>query len=96
MIKKRAGWLTVLFLGEMLTATAMGHFITQLEHAVVLALFIPLIISSGGNSGSQASTLIIRSLALRGSRFARLVLCLDPRIWLWHCFGGYFRGDWAL
>ena len=65
MLKKRAGWLVVLFLGEMLTATAMGHFIIQLEHAVVLALFIPLIISSGGNSGSQASTLIIRSLALR-------------------------------
>ncbi len=53
MIKKRAGWLTVLFLGEMLTATAMGHFITELEHAVILALFIPLIISSGGNSGRK-------------------------------------------
>lgn len=64
LIKKRAGWLTVLFLGEMLTATAMGHFEEEIAKAVVLALFVPLIISSGGNSGSQASTLIIRSLAL--------------------------------
>lgn len=64
LIKKRAGWLTVLFFGEMLTATAMGHFENDIAKAVVLALFIPLIISSGGNSGSQASTLIIRSLAL--------------------------------
>ncbi len=54
MIKKRAGWLTVLFLGEMLTATAMGHFEHEIARAVVLALFVPLIISSGGNSGSQA------------------------------------------
>ena len=64
MIKKRAGWLMVLFLGEMFTATAMGYFQTEIERAVVLALFIPLIISSGGNSGSQASTLIIRAMAL--------------------------------
>ncbi|ATB28740.1 magnesium transporter [Melittangium boletus] len=64
MLKKRAGWLLVLFLGEMLTATAMGHFEEEISHAVVLALFVPLIISSGGNSGSQATTLIIRSLAL--------------------------------
>jgi magnesium transporter len=64
MIKKRAGWLTILFLGEMLTATAMGYFEKEIEKAVVLALFIPLIISSGGNSGSQATSLIIRSLAL--------------------------------
>jgi magnesium transporter len=64
MIKKRAGWLTVLFLGEMLTATAMGYFQKEIEKAVVLALFIPLIISSGGNSGSQATSLIIRALAL--------------------------------
>lgn len=68
MIKKRAGWLTALFFGEMLTASAMGQFISELEHAIILALFIPLIISSGGNSGSQASTLIIRSLALREIR----------------------------
>ncbi len=64
MLKKRAGWLLVLFLGEMLTATAMGHFEEEIARAVVLSLFIPLIISSGGNSGSQATTLIIRSLAL--------------------------------
>jgi magnesium transporter len=64
MLKKRAGWLLVLFLGEMLTATAMGHFEEEIARAVVLALFVPLIISSGGNSGSQATTLIIRSLAL--------------------------------
>jgi magnesium transporter len=64
MIKKRAGWLMVLFLGEMFTATAMGYFQSEIERAVVLALFIPLIISSGGNSGSQASTLIIRAMAL--------------------------------
>ena len=64
MMQKRAGWLTALFLGEMLTATAMGYFEDEIEKAVVLALFVPLIISSGGNSGSQASTLVIRALAL--------------------------------
>jgi magnesium transporter len=68
MIKKRAGWLCALFLGEMLTATAMGHFEGEIAKAVVLSLFIPLIISSGGNSGSQATSLIIRSLALREVR----------------------------
>jgi magnesium transporter len=68
MIKKRAGWLCALFLGEMLTATAMGHFEGEIAKAVVLSLFIPLIISSGGNSGSQATSLIIRSLALREIR----------------------------
>jgi magnesium transporter len=64
MIKKRAGWLVLLFLGEMLTATAMGFFQNEISRAVVLALFIPLIISSGGNSGSQAATLVIRALAV--------------------------------
>jgi len=64
MVRKRAGWLTALFLGEMLTATAMGVFEAQIARAVVLALFVPLIISSGGNSGSQAATLVIRALAL--------------------------------
>ncbi len=64
MLRKRAGWLTALFLGEMLTATAMGAFEAEIEKAVVLALFVPLIISSGGNSGSQAATLVIRALAL--------------------------------
>lgn len=64
MLRKRGVWLAVLFLGEMLTATAMGYFEEEIARAVVLALFIPLIISSGGNSGSQAASLIIRSLAL--------------------------------
>ncbi len=64
MIKKRATWLVILFVGEMLTATAMSRYEAQISKAVVLAIFIPLIISSGGNSGSQASTLIIRALAL--------------------------------
>jgi magnesium transporter len=64
MVRKRAGWLAILFVGEMLTATAMGFFSTEIERAVVLALFIPLIISSGGNSGSQATTLVIRAMAL--------------------------------
>ncbi len=64
MIRKRAGWLAALFLGEMLTATAMGQFEAEIARAVVLALFVPLIISSGGNSGSQATTLVIRAMAL--------------------------------
>jgi magnesium transporter len=64
MIRKRAPWLAALFLSEMLTTSAMGHFQDELAKAVVLALFIPLIISSGGNSGSQATSLIIRALAL--------------------------------
>lgn len=65
MIKKRAGWLSILFVSEMLTASAMQHFQSELEKAVVLTLFIPLIMSSGGNSGSQSTSLLIRSLALR-------------------------------
>jgi magnesium transporter len=64
MVKKRGGWLAALFLGEMLTATAMGFFEKEIAKAVVLALFIPLIISSGGNSGSQATTLVIRAMAV--------------------------------
>lgn len=65
MVQKRGAWLCVLFLGELLTATAMGFFEAQIAKAVVLALFIPLIISSGGNSGSQAATLIVRAMALK-------------------------------
>jgi magnesium transporter len=65
MIRKRAGWLCALFLSEMLTASAMQHYQTEIEKALVLTLFIPLIMSSGGNSGSQATSLIIRALALR-------------------------------
>ena len=64
LIRKRAGWLIILFLGEMLTASAMGYFDGEIEKAVVLALFVPLIISSGGNSGSQAASLIIRAMAI--------------------------------
>ncbi len=64
MVKKRAGWLAALFLGEMLTATAMASYEDEIAKAVVLALFVPLIISSGGNSGSQATTLVIRAMAL--------------------------------
>jgi magnesium transporter len=64
MVRKRAGWLSILFVGEMLTASAMERYEAEIAAAVVLAIFIPLIISSGGNSGSQASTLVIRAMAL--------------------------------
>jgi magnesium transporter len=64
LLRKRVGWLAALFIGEMLTATAMGYFEKEIARAVVLALFVPLIISSGGNSGSQASTLVIRAMSL--------------------------------
>jgi len=64
MVKKRSGWLVILFFGQTLTASAMGFFEHELSKAVVLALFIPLIISSGGNSGSQTASIIIRALAL--------------------------------
>jgi magnesium transporter len=72
LIQKRAGWLIVLFLGEMLTATALQHFQSELEKIAVLTMFLPLITSSGGNSGSQAATLIIRAMALKE---------LSPRNW---------------
>jgi magnesium transporter len=72
LIRKRAVWLVILFFSEMLTATAMGHFQSELDAALVLSLFVPLIISSGGNSGSQAATLIIRAMALNE---------LTPRMW---------------
>lgn len=70
LLKKRAVWLIVLFLGQMLTASAMSFYKVELANAVVLALFIPLIISSGGNSGSQAATLVIRAVALGEVVFA--------------------------
>ena len=70
MLRKRAGWLCVLFLSEMLTASAMQHFEDELQKALVLTLFIPLIMSSGGNSGSQATSLLIRALALGQVRLA--------------------------
>ena len=65
MIKKRAGWLSILFISEMFTATAMGFFEGEIAKATVLSLFVPLILSSGGNSGSQATSLIIRAMAVR-------------------------------
>jgi magnesium transporter len=77
MVRKRASWLVILFLGEMLTATAMGYYEHQIAVAPVLALFVPLIISSGGNSGSQAATLIIRALALGEVKLPDF----------WHVFG---------
>jgi magnesium transporter len=73
MVRKRVGWLAILFVGSLLTATVIAYFEVQIEKAVVLALFIPLIISSGGNSGSQATTLVIRALAIGEVR---------PRDWL--------------
>lgn len=73
MVRKRVGWLAILFVGSLLTATVISYFEVQIEKAVVLALFIPLIISSGGNSGSQATTLVIRALAIGEVR---------PRDWL--------------
>lgn len=80
LIKKRAGWLIVLFLSEMLTASAMGYFDEEISKAVVLALFIPLIISSGGNSGSQAATLIIRAMALKEINFSDWWLVMKREI----------------
>ncbi len=70
LLRKRAGWLSVLFVGEMFTASAMSFYEVEISKAVVLALFIPLIISSGGNSGSQAATLVIRAMALGEVAFA--------------------------
>jgi magnesium transporter len=70
MLGKRAGWLSILFVGEMLTATAMGHYEDEISRAVILALFLPLIISSGGNSGSQATTLVIQAMAMGDLRLA--------------------------
>jgi magnesium transporter len=65
MIKKRAGWLSILLISEMLTTTAMQHFTDELSRVALLGLFIPLVMSSGGNSGSQATSLITRAMALR-------------------------------
>lgn len=70
MVKKRAGWLAILFVGEMFTATAMSFFENEIARAVVLALFLPLIISSGGNSGSQATTLVIQAMAMGDVRLS--------------------------
>jgi len=86
MIRKRAGWLAVLFIGEMLTASTMQFFENEIAKAVILALFLPLIISSGGNAGSQASTLVIRAMALGE---------VKPRDW-WRVIGREFLVGLAL
>ncbi|MFS4457684.1 magnesium transporter [Bdellovibrio sp. HCB2-146] len=87
MLKKRGGWLLILFLGEMFTATAMAYFEDELAKAVVLSMFIPLIISSGGNSGSQASTLIIRAIALREVRLRDWWRVLGREVMTGLCLG---------
>ena len=88
MIRKRAGWLSVLFLGELLTATAMGYYEEEIARAVVLAVFIPLIISSGGNSGSQATTLVIRALALSEVRLRDWWRVFRRELLAGMCLGG--------
>jgi magnesium transporter len=109
LFKKRIIWLVVLFLGEMLTATAMAYFQDEIARAVVLALFVPLIISSGGNSGSQASTLIIQAMAvgeltvrdwwkvMRREIISGLLLVLGLigffRILIWHSFAPHLYGE---
>src|SRR5262249_48690536 len=80
MVRKRAAWLVVLFLGEMLTASAMGYFEGEIAKFPVLALFLPLIISSGGNTGSQAATLIIRALALGELRLRDVAMVFGREI----------------
>jgi magnesium transporter len=80
MVKKRAGWLSALFFGEMLTATAMAGYEEEIKRAAVVALFVPLIISSGGNSGSQATSILIRSLALREVRLGEWVRVLGKEL----------------
>ncbi|WII73683.1 magnesium transporter [Bdellovibrio sp. 22V] len=87
MIKKRGGWLLILFLGEMFTATAMAYYEDELAKAVVLSMFIPLIISSGGNSGSQASTLVIRAIALGEVRLRDWWRVLGREIMTGVCLG---------
>jgi magnesium transporter len=89
MLRKRGGWLAALFLGEMLTATAMGFFEAEIARAVVLALFVPLIISSGGNSGSQATSLIIRALALRELRLRDWLRVCGREIAAGLCLGAF-------
>ena len=97
MVRKRAGWLIVLFISEMLTASAMSYFDDELAHAVVLALFVPLIISSGGNSGSQAASLIIRALALDEINLRNWWMVMKKEILSGLCLGlilggiGFFR-----
>ena len=92
MIRRRASWLVVLFLGEMLTATAMGFFEREIQRAVVLALFVPLIISSGGNSGSQAATLVIRALALGEVTLRQWWQVTRREVWSGLALGGILGG----
>lgn len=87
MVQKRATWLAILFVGEMLTATAMAYYQVEIERAVVLSMFIPLIISSGGNSGSQATTLIIRAMALGEIRLRDWWRILLKEIMVGACLG---------
>lgn len=87
LFRKRVGWLIILFFSEMFTATAMGFFKYEIERAVVLVLFIPLIISSGGNSGSQASTLLIRAIALGEVRLRDWLRVLGREIGIGLCMG---------
>lgn len=87
LVRKRVGWLIILFFSEMFTATAMGFFKYEIERAVVLALFIPLIISSGGNSGSQASTLLIRAIALGEVRLRDWLRVLWRELGVGLCMG---------
>ncbi len=88
MVRKRAGWLSALFLGEMLTTSAMTNFEDEIAQAVVLAVFVPLIISSGGNSGSQASTLIVRALALGEVRLRDWWRVIRREVTAGLCLGG--------
>jgi len=88
MIKKRATWLIILFISEMLTASAMGFFENEIQKAVVLALFVPLIISSGGNSGSQAATLIVRAMALQEIKLKDWWYVMRKEIVSGICLGG--------
>ncbi len=88
MVRKRATWLVVLFLGEMLTASAMGGFEEQIQRASVLALFVPLIMSTGGNSGSQASTLIIRALAVGELKLKDWLRVMRKEVASGLCLGG--------
>lgn len=92
MIGKRAGWLVILFVGELLTATAMGFFENEIAKAVVLARFVPLIISSGGNSGSQATTLIIPALSLGEVKLPDWRRVMRRELIAGSCLGGILGG----
>ena len=88
MIKKRAGWLAVLFVGESMTAATMGYFEEEIARAVVLALFVPLVISSGGNSGGQATTLVIRAMSLGEVRLRDWWRVMRRELWSGLGLGG--------